>query len=152
MYILFYRKLKHFTGVLMILYQTNLKNITSIKLADFFVRWPKPPSPETHLKILENSSHIVLAIDENINQVIGFINAVSDKTLSAYLPLLEVLPKYQKQGIGSELVKRILDQLIDLYMIDLACDDNLVPFYNKLGMKKFRAMGIRNYDKQSGVV
>ncbi|MEA1980912.1 MAG: GNAT family N-acetyltransferase [candidate division Zixibacteria bacterium] len=136
----------------MILYQTNLKNITSTKLAGFFVGWPKPPSPETHLKILENSSHIVLAIDKNINQVIGFINAVSDKTLSAYLPLLEVLPKYQKQGIGSELVKRILYQLKDFYMIDLACDDNLIPFYNKLGMKKIRAMGIRNYDKQSGVV
>ena len=136
----------------MIRYQTNLKNINLNLLAGFFVGWPKQPSQKTHLKILENSSHIVLAIDETTNQVVGFINAVSDKTLSAYLPLLEVLPEYQKQGIGAELVKRILKQLKDFYMIDLVCDDNLEPFYKKFGLKKFRAMSIRNFDRQSGIV
>lgn len=134
----------------MIRYQTNLKNI-NVSLIGFFVGWPKPPSPETHLKILVNSSHIVLAIDDSTNQVVGFINAVSDKTLSAYLPLLEVLPKYQKQGIGAELVNRMLEQLKDFYMIDLVCDENLVPFYNKFGLKKFSAMGVRNFNQQAGL-
>ncbi|MFT4968487.1 MAG: ribosomal protein S18 acetylase RimI-like enzyme [Chitinophagales bacterium] len=36
-------------------------------------------------------------------KVIGFINAISDKTLSAYLPLIEVLPSYQKQGVGKNI-------------------------------------------------
>ena len=135
----------------MIRYQTNLKNIKSNQLVGFFVGWAKPPSQKTHLKILENSSHVVLAINETTNQVVGFINAVSDKTLSAYLPLLEVLPEYQKKGIGAELVKRTLEQLKDFYMIDLACDDNLVPFYKKLDFVQMTSMVIRNFSQQSGI-
>ena len=98
---------------MMIKYQTDLENITADMLAGFFVGWPKPPDCETHLKILHNSSHIVLALSmTDSHKVVGFINAVSDNCLSAYIPLLEVLPKYQKQGIGAELVKRMLAMLV----------------------------------------
>ena len=79
----------------------------------------------------------------------GFVNAVSDGVQAAYLPLLEVLPEYQKQGIGSELVKRMLASLSGLYMIDLVCDDNLVPYYERLGMREFKAMGIRDFERQA---
>lgn len=83
----------------------NIDTITSQDLKGFFVGWGNPPSPETHLEILKNSDFKILAIDAETNKVVGFINAISDKVLSAYIPLLEVLPKYQKQGIGKELTK-----------------------------------------------
>lgn len=135
----------------MIRYQTNLDGIKSEILTGFFVGWPSPPTPETHLKILKNSSHIVLAIDDNASKVVGFINAVSDSFYAAYLPLLEVLPEYHNRGIGGELVKRMLGQLENFYMVDLACDEDLIPFYEKFGLKKLVAMaGRRNYEKQSG--
>jgi ribosomal protein S18 acetylase RimI-like enzyme len=38
------------------------------------------------------------------------------------LPLLEVLPEYQGQGVGTELVRRLLARLDSLYMVDLCCD------------------------------
>jgi ribosomal protein S18 acetylase RimI-like enzyme len=67
--------------------------------------------------------------------------------MSAYIPLLEVLPEYQGSGIGSELVRRVLAPVGDLYMVDLACDEELVPFYERLGfMRVGAAMGIRNRD------
>jgi ribosomal protein S18 acetylase RimI-like enzyme len=92
-------------------------NVNIDQLVGFFVGWPKPPTPETHLRILRNSRHIVLAIDNSTDKVVGFITAISDGVLSAYIPLLEVLPEYQGQGIGRELVRRMLDQLQDYYMI-----------------------------------
>ncbi len=132
----------------MIKYQTNTDTITVENISGFFVGWANPPLPKTLLQILQNSSPIVLAIDDSTDNVIGFINAVSDKTLSAYIPLLEVLPEYQKKGIGSELVERILEQLKDFYMIDLCCDVELNSFYRKFNFIKSNAQIIRNYQNQ----
>ncbi|WP_409276118.1 GNAT family N-acetyltransferase [Neobacillus sp. SCS-31] len=130
-------------------YKHTIDGITSDLLHGFFVGWPNPPSPETHLKLLGNSSHIVIAVDDN--KVVGFITATSDGVLSAYIPFLEVLPEYQGKGIGKELVKRMLEQLGSIYMIDLCCEDDLVPFYEKIGMFRSNGMLFRNYDRQSGV-
>ena len=130
-------------------YRTDLENVTPDKLAGFFVGWPNPPSPETHLRILQGSSHVVLAWEEN--RVIGFVTAISDGVLSAYVPLLEVLPSHQKRGIGQELMRRMLEMLDGLYMVDLLCDNDLQPFYEKLGMRRSQGMMVRNYAWQSEV-
>jgi GNAT superfamily N-acetyltransferase len=57
-----------------------------------------------------------------------------------------VLPEYQGRGIGSELVRRLLERLGGLYMIDLCCDEDLVPFCERLGMVRAVGMAIRNRD------
>ncbi len=134
----------------MITYTDSLDHITPDKLQGFFVGWPNPPNPETHLRILRGSSHILLAVDDQTGQVVGFINAISDGVLNAFIPLLEVLPTYQKQGIGAELVRQMLDKLRTLYAIDLLCDADLQPFYQRFGMRPYTAMLLRNYDRQSG--
>jgi ribosomal protein S18 acetylase RimI-like enzyme len=134
----------------MIIYTDSFKNISPKNLQGFFEGWQSRPSPEKHFEILKNSAHIVLVIDDKTNNVVGFINAVSDKVLSAYIPLLEVLPEYQGKGIGKELVKRMLAKLEGYYMIDICCDESLQKFYEKFGLKKYSSMILRNYSKQSG--
>lgn len=131
-------------------YTTSLDGLTADQLMGFFVGWPNPPSPETFLRLLGGSSHRVLAIDSASGDVIGFITAISDGVLSAYIPLLEVLPPYQGQGIGSELTRRMLLELNKFYMIDLACDATLASYYERFGMVKTTAMIRRNYVNQSG--
>lgn len=88
----------------MIIYHNNLDNITEDSLNGFFDGWAHPQTPETLYKILNNSEYKILAMEDNV--VVGFINAVTDKVLSAYIPLLEVLPAYKNKGIGSELIKK----------------------------------------------
>jgi GNAT superfamily N-acetyltransferase len=129
-------------------YVDSLENVRPEHLAGFFVGWPDPPSPQTHLQLLRGSSAFVLALDGE--QVVGFVTAVSDGVLCAYLPLLEVLPSHQGQGIGQELVRRILARLRALYMVDLMCDPPLQPFYEKLGMRRASGMILRDYARQSG--
>lgn len=133
-------------------YKYNLDDISSDMLEGFFVDWPNPPSPQTHLKLLENSSKVVIAIDEQSKQVVGFITAISDGVLSAYIPFLEVLPAYKNRGIGKELIKRMLDELSNIYMIDLCCDDDLIPLYERFGMIRSNGMLVRNYKMQSGLL
>jgi len=131
-------------------YRNNLAEITEEMLEGFFVGWPDPPSKGTHLKILEGSSHVWLAIDPEEKKVVGFINAVSDGVLSAYIPLLEVIPSYQNKGIGKDLVRRMLQSLEDFYMVDLLCDVELQAFYRSLGMVDGTGSLLRNYNRQNG--
>ena len=134
----------------MIKYQDHMRNISMCKLRGFFVDWPNPPTPATHLKLLKNSDLIVLAVDAGTGNVVGFITAVTDKVLSAYIPFLEVLPAYQGRGIGRKLTRRMMRKLQDAYMIDLMCDDTLRNFYKKFNMQPSTGMIKRNYAAQSG--
>jgi hypothetical protein len=53
-------------------YVEDAVGVASEQLAGFFVGWPKPPSPATHLRLLRASDHIVLALDGTTNAVIGY--------------------------------------------------------------------------------
>jgi ribosomal protein S18 acetylase RimI-like enzyme len=119
-------------------------------LHGFFVGWPDPPSRKAHLRLLKNSEYVVLAMNDKANNVVGFVTAITDGVLAAYIPLLEVLPDYQGQGIGSELMRRMLVLLRGYYVVDLVCDPKMQPFYARLGMKPYSAMILRNYNRQSG--
>ncbi len=134
----------------MIVYAETAETLTARQLSGFFVGWPHPPTPETHLRLLEGSDEVVIAQDDATGQVVGFITAITDGVLSAYIPLLEVLPAYQGQGIGSGLVRRMLAKLAELYMVDLLCDPNMQPFYERFGMRPATGMLRRNYDRQAG--
>ena len=128
----------------MISYRPSAAGVTADQLEGFFDGWPNPPTTTKHLAILQGSDHVVLAVDGA--RVVGFITAISDGVLSAYIPLLEVLPNYRQQGIGSELVRQMLEKVHGLYSVDLVCDLELQEFYARLGMKPYTAMIIRNVD------
>jgi ribosomal protein S18 acetylase RimI-like enzyme len=133
----------------MINYTDSSAGIQPKQLAGFFDGWPNPPTPETHLQILEVSSHVVLAVASD-GQVVGFVTAISDGVLSAYVSLLEVRPSHRRRGIGTQLVRHLLRQLDGLYSINLHCDPELQPFYETLGMRALGGMAIRDYSAQAG--
>jgi ribosomal protein S18 acetylase RimI-like enzyme len=135
----------------MISYTDTPEGLTPELLRGFFEGWPDPPAPETFLQILYNSSHVVLAVEGESGRVVGFVTAISDGVLCAYIPLLEVLPEYRWRGVGSELVRRVLARLEEMYMVDLICDPELRPFYRRLGMRAAAGMVVRNFERQSGV-
>jgi GNAT superfamily N-acetyltransferase len=112
-------------------------------LVGFFEGWPSPPSPARHLALLVSSDLVATARDGA--RVVGFVTAITDGVLSAYIPLLEVLPDYRGQGVATALVERLLGRLDDLYMVDVVCDEDVVPFYERLGFVKGVAMMRRNY-------
>lgn len=128
-------------------YRDTAHGLEASQLTGFFVDWLRQPTPEAHLDILHASANVVVAIDEESDQVVGFVTAISDGVLSAYISLLEVLPEYQGRGIGSELMRQLLDQLEGLYMVDVLCDVDVQPYYARFGMKRATGMRIRRYDR-----
>jgi GNAT superfamily N-acetyltransferase len=126
-----------------VVYTTDVSGLTPADVQGFFVGWPSRPTPERHLEILRGSDHVVLAREGDGGRVLGFATAISDGVLSAFIPLLEVLPERQGQGIGSELVRRILTELEGFYMVDLVCDPELEPFYRRFEMMLLAGMSLR---------
>ena len=123
-------------------FESDPSTVDAEALSGFFVGWPSPPTPAEHLNILRSSYRSIVARDGS--RVIGFITAISDGHLAAYLPLLEVLPEYQGSGIGTELVRRMLDDLGHLYMVDLCCDADIAGFYERVGLQRVVGMVRRN--------
>lgn len=127
-------------------YTNDLPSLASPSLEGFFVGWPVRPSPETLLRLLHASTHRLLAMDEKSGRCVGYITALSDGVLFGYISSLEVLPEFQGQGIGRELVTRMLRVLSDLYAVDLVCDADVQPFYERCGLSRCSAMIVRRRD------
>jgi GNAT superfamily N-acetyltransferase len=125
-------------------YRTSAAGLRWEQLDGFFVGWEVRPSASTLLDHLLASYRCAIAVDTSGDRVVGFASAVSDGLLAAYIPLVEVLPGWHERGIGTELMNVLFDQLKHLYMVDLACDDDVKPFYEKLGMTAATAMVRRN--------
>lgn len=123
-----------------------------MNVSNFFEGWPEKPSDEVLQKSIIGATHVVLAIDTKEKRLAGYITALPDGVLSAYIPFLEVQQSYQKNGIGHMLVEKMLLQLSHLYMIDLVCDKEIADFYKEAGFESYHAMIKRNYENQSGTL
>lgn len=134
-----------------IFYTDSLANIKPSNLDGFFGGWKAPHSPHAHLEILRRSAHFIIAIDPATQNAVGFVTALTDGIQAAFIPLLEVLPSHQGQGIGTELMKRLLEKLDGIPAIDLTCDPERQSFYARLGMQPSVGMVIRTYAKQESL-
>ena len=125
----------------MVAYRDGLDGLTADQLrGGFFEGWPNPPTPEGHLRHLHGCEAVGLAVDEATGDVIGFVSVLGDGFSVAFISLLEVLPPWRGQGIGTTLMERMLARLGDRAAIDLVCDEDVVRFYERLGGIAGRAM------------
>jgi len=126
-------------------YASKVDEIDIDALTGFFVGWPNPPSPETLKNLLTKSDHALVALDGQ--KVVGYITALADGVLFSSITSIEVLPEYQGQGIGKELLQRMLKNLSDHYATDLVCDEDVTQFYERAGMIRLAGMGVRRRDR-----
>ena len=75
----------------------------------------------------------------------GIITALSDKIHWAFIPYLEVIPAYQNQKIGKQLMELMLEKTKEIVCIDLTCDKKMQVFYKQFGMVASHGMIIRRY-------
>jgi GNAT superfamily N-acetyltransferase len=126
-------------------YRDNLDGITADHLGGgFFEGWPSPPTPHGHLAHLRGCETVLLAVDQAGGEVVGFVSVLGDGATVAFVSLLEVLPAWRGRGIGTELMRRVLERYRDRYAVDLVCDEDVVPFYERLGGTAGRAVLWRN--------
>jgi hypothetical protein len=44
----------------------------------------------------------------------------------------------------------MLAKLENLYSVDLMCDEDVQPFYERLGLQRYSGMVLRNFKRQNG--
>ena len=84
---------------------------------------------------LSHSLVIYLALDGDA--VVGLIRLVGDGFSSVLVQDLIVLPIYQRQGIGSALMKEALEDYKDAYQVQLVTDqtERTLEFYRSMGFE-----------------
>ncbi len=91
--------------------------------------------PEMLEQALSHSLVIYVALDGDA--VVGLIRLIGDGFSSVFVQDLIVLPIYQRQGIGSALMKEALEDYKDAYQVQLVTDqtEKNVGFYSSLGFE-----------------
>lgn len=91
--------------------------------------------PDMLAAALRHSLYVLAAYQEE--QLVGLIRVVGDGYSSLLIQDLLVLPDYQRQGIGRELVRQTLAHFPDVYQIQLTTDATAKnqAFYQSLGFR-----------------
>ena len=113
-------------------YREN-KDIDAGDLQDLFtsVGWESGKYPQQLQSAIARSDCVVTAWDDD--RLVGLMSALSDGFMTAYFPYLVVRPNYQKRGIGTAIVQRMLENYSSCGRKVLIAYDHAVPFYEKCG-------------------
>ena len=91
--------------------------------------------PQMLEQALSHSLAIYVALDGDA--VVGLIRLVGDGFSSVFVQDLIVLPSYQRQGIGSSLMKEALKDYKDAYQVQLVTEETerTLEFYRFMGFE-----------------
>ena len=91
--------------------------------------------PQMLEQALPHSLAVYLAFDGE--KIVGLIRLVGDGFSSVFVQDLIVLPSYQRQGIGSALMKEALEDYKDAYQVQLVTEqtERTLEFYRSMGFE-----------------
>lgn len=97
--------------------------------------------PEMLKNAYENSLLILGAYDGD--KLVGVIRAVGDGFSVVFIQDILVCPEYQRKGIGTRLLRKIIERFSDVYQMELMTDNTpkTVSFYQSVGFVKADDMG-----------
>lgn len=97
------------------------------------VGWSSADYPDDLALAMSNSHSVVSAWDGAT--LVGLMNALSDGAMTAYFHYLLIRPEYQSQGIGRQLVLKMLDRYESYARKVLIAYDEEVAFYERCGFE-----------------
>ena len=108
--------------------------------------------PQMLAQALTHSLAIYLARDGE--KIVGLVRLVGDGFSSVFVQDLIVSPSYQRQGIGSTLMKQALADYKDAYQVQLATEESekTLGFYRSLGfetLSSFQCTGMILVDREN---
>ena len=88
------------------------------------------------------NSLLVLAAYEG-DELLGIIRAVGDGCTIVFVQDILVFPGHQRRGVGTALLKAVLDRYPDVRQVELVTDNTpkTVAFYKSLGFSELSEIG-----------
>ncbi len=113
----------------------NEKEIDKTKLAELFtsVGWKTAEYPNRLQHAIKNSSYVISAW--NNDDLIGLISAIDDGAINVFITYLLIKPKYQKQGIGTILMKDFCKKYEGFGRRIVSTELDKEDYYNRFGFK-----------------
>lgn len=92
------------------------------------------------------NSLCVLAAYEN-DELLGVIRAVGDGLTIVLIQDILVFPRVQRRGVGTALVRSVMDRYESVYQLQLATDrtEKTFRFYESLGFRSYRQWGCEGF-------
>jgi len=106
-------------------------------------------NPQVLQKGFANSLLVLVAYEEE--QLLGIIRVVGDGCTIVFIQDILVYPKYQRKGIGTVLLKAVLEKYEHVRQIELATDNTskTIAFYESMGFQKMSEIGCCGFIKMS---
>ena len=103
--------------------------------------------PEMLEHAFEHSLKILGAHDDD--KLVGIIRAVGDGFSVLFIQDILILPEYQRNGIGTKLLKSMLDLYPDVYQTQLVTDntEKTIAFYKSCGFLPYSKIGCDGFIK-----
>ena len=94
------------------------------------------------------NSMLILAAYDN-NKLLGIIRTVGDGVTIVFVQDILVFPDKQRQGVGTALLKAVLDRYSGVRQIELATDNTTktVAFYKSMGFSEMSEVGCCGFMK-----
>ena len=111
------------------------------------VGWTNYTTNPTMLQNALEHSLFILTAREEEGELIGFLRAVGDGYSILYIQDIIVLPEYQRQGIGTQLLRQTLEYFNEVYQIILTTDSELktIAFYESNGFTALSKYGCTSF-------
>ena len=94
------------------------------------------------------NSLLTLAAYEN-NELLGIVRVVGDGFTIVFVQDILVFPAKQRQGVGTALLKAVLERYANVHQIELTTDQTpeTAAFYRSLGFTEFSEIGCCGFMK-----
>ena len=103
--------------------------------------------PDIVAQAYANSLCILAAYEDE--KLVGLIRCVGDGHTIVFIQDILVYPEYQRSGIGTALMKAVLEKYPHTYQIELATDntEKTISFYKSLGFRPMQDIGCCGFMK-----
>nr|YP_010336503.1 GCN5-like N-acetyltransferase [Rhodospora sordida]UNJ14909.1 GCN5-like N-acetyltransferase [Rhodospora sordida] len=115
---------------------SNTINLYELENLCSLVGWVRRPTQKVKRALDNSFLNLTLYLEHNQNKkLIGFVRAISDSAFNATIWDMVIHPEYQNQGLGTILMRKIIQELryLEIDTVTLFADTKNVKFYNKLG-------------------
>lgn len=94
------------------------------------------------------NSLLTLAAYEN-EELLGIIRVVGDGATIVFIQDILVFPEHQRKGVGSALLKAVLERYSHVRQVELATDNTpkTIAFYQAMGFREFSELGCCGFMK-----
>ena len=105
--------------------------------------------PEMLEEAYKNSLCILGAFEKE--KLVGVVRVVGDGISIVFVQDILVLPEYQRQGVGSALMRAILKKYASVYQVELLTDstEKSKAFYSSIGLVPVSELGCSAYIRMS---